>query len=205
MLSDQAAQDALPELLTRARTGDVAAREALFEIYRNYVSSVARSQMEPWMQAKVDASDIVQQSLLDAHRALNDFRGQTEGEWMAWLKQIVNRNTADFVRQYAGAEKRQIKREVSFNPPSGEDSAPGPQFADPGDSPSHIASTHERTHRLTQVMATLPADYQEVLRLRNLQQLPFDEVARIMGRSRPAVQMLWTRAVKRLAELMPEG
>ena len=62
-------------LLERARSGDDAAREALFEKCRNYVAVVARLQVESWLQAKVDASDIVQQTLLEAHRGFEQFRG----------------------------------------------------------------------------------------------------------------------------------
>ena len=94
------------QLLERARCGDRDARNELFEKCRPYVTLVARAQIESWLQAKVDHSDLVQQTLLEAHRGLNNFRGTTDGEWLAWLKRIVQNNAADFVRHYGMADKR---------------------------------------------------------------------------------------------------
>src|SRR6476660_9202364 len=88
----------LTSLVARARGGDDEARNALFEKCRAYVNVVARAQVGSWLQAKVDHSDLVQQTLLDAHQGLTEFRGTTDGEWLAWLRRIVNHNAADFVR-----------------------------------------------------------------------------------------------------------
>src|SRR4051794_5914964 len=90
----------LVTLLNRARSGDDAAREQLFARCRSYVTLVARAQVESWMQAKIDPSDLVQQTLLDAHRGFADFRGQTEAEWCAWLRRILSHNTGDFIRRH---------------------------------------------------------------------------------------------------------
>ena len=98
-------EPAVSELLQRARAGDAAARDALFLRCRNYVTVVARSQVESWMRPKIDASDIVQQTLLEAHRGLSGFAGGSEGEWLAWLRQILRHNTQDFIRR-CRTEKR---------------------------------------------------------------------------------------------------
>ena len=96
----------LVECLVLARRGDGAARERLFAACRSYVALIARANVEKWMQAKVDASDLVQQTLLDAHRDFDQFAGQTEGEWLAWLRQILAHNTGDAIRHFGTAEKR---------------------------------------------------------------------------------------------------
>src|SRR5580704_16560062 len=192
----------LTPLLERAKRGDQEARNELFERCRAYVSIVARAQVGSWLQAKVDHSDLVQQTLLEAHRGLNNFRGSTDGEWMAWLKRIVQTNAADFVRHYGKAGKRRAAREVSLDARVGDDSE-GPT-RDPGDSgqqtPSQIVLRREEELEISQAVSQLPEDYQEVIILRNLERLPFDEIAERMGRSRPAVQMLWMRALKKLHE-----
>ncbi len=191
-------------LLERARNGDELARNELFERCRSYVRLVARAQIESWLQAKVDHSDLVQQTLLEAHRGLNNFRGSTDGEWMAWLKRIVQTNAADFVRRYGKAGKRRAAREVSLDARAGDDSE-GPT-RDPGDSgqqtPSQIVLRREEELEISQAVSQLPEDYQEVIILRNLERLPFDEIAERMGRSRPAVQMLWMRAIRKLQEIV---
>lgn len=198
---------ALPELLNRARQGDDAARDRLFEKCRTYVSIVARAEVESWLRAKVDPSDLVQQTLLEAHRGFVEFRGQSEGEWLAWLRRILNHNAADFVRRYHGTEKRQARREVPLHAQTGNSSRDYlREPSDPGESPSELVQRHEREIHVAEVISRLPPDYQEVIMLRNLQRLPFDEVAARMERTRPAVQMLWMRALRKLeAELADDS
>jgi len=166
---------------------------------------VARAQVETWIQGKVDASDIVQQTLLEAHRDFDRFSGGSKAEWLAWLKRILAHNAADFVRHYRGTAKRQQRREVRQTPPSDRSSIPG--YGDPpapGESPSQQAIRHDDELRLATSIAELSPDHAEVIMLRNLQRLPFDEVAERMGRTRPAVQMLWMRAIKNLQHIMAE-
>jgi len=189
------------DLLARARAGDEAARERLFIVCRNYVSIAARAEMASWLKAKVDASDLAQQTLLEAHRGMANFRGTTEGERLAWLKRILAHNAADFVRRYHGVEKRCASREVSLAPPD-DSRRDAPQLSDGGPSPSQLIMQKELQLQVADAVARLPDDYQEVVILRNLQQLSFDEVAERMGRSRPAVQMLWMRALQKLQETL---
>ncbi|MBX3440472.1 MAG: hypothetical protein KF861_23480, partial [Planctomycetaceae bacterium] len=116
------------QLLVKARDGDDAARDALFAKCRNYVALVARTQVESWMQVKVDASDLVQQTLLEAHRNFSDFRGGSEAEWLAWLRRILHHNTHDFIRRYK-SDKRHVHREISWQAAAADDSTP--LFHDP--------------------------------------------------------------------------
>jgi RNA polymerase sigma-70 factor (ECF subfamily) len=203
--SSSSANSVLVRLLERSRQGDVDARDELFEKCRSYVQLVARTQLETWMRTKIDASDLVQQTLLEAHRGFHEFRGATEGEWLAWLRQILAHNTHDFVRRYKQTAKRHVQREISLDAPlqglSGSFAA-----REPADeqmpTPSQVLSQREREIELANAIAQLSPDHQEVIILRNLQRLPFDEVAQRMERTRPAVQMLWMRAIKRLEQLL---
>ena len=190
----------LVELLHKAREGNSEAREELFDKCRNYVAFVARSHVESWLRQKVDASDLIQQTLLEAHRGFDQFRGQTEGEWLAWLKQILKHNAADFVRHFRGTAKRQARREVPIHMQAAGLSDFIREPVDPGASPSQIVMQHEDEIRLADAVSKLSADHQEVIMLRNIQRLPFDEVAGRMGRTRPATQMLWMRAIKKLQQ-----
>ena len=197
----------LVDLLNRARSGDELARDQLFAKCRNYVNVVARAHVESWLRAKVDASDLVQQTLLEAHRGFSAFRGQTEAEWLAWLRRILTHNATDFVRHYRGTEKRQARREIPLQISRGDRSRDF--FFEPSahaETPSELVMRHERDVQVAEAVTDLPPDYQEVIMLRNLQRLPFNEVARRMGRSRPAVQMLWMRALRKLHEVLgPTG
>jgi RNA polymerase sigma-70 factor, ECF subfamily len=193
------------ELICRARDGDDECRDRLFEICRNYLGFAARAQVESWLRVKVDASDLVQQTLLEAHRDFANFQGDTEQEWLAWLRRIMAHNVSDFIRRYKGTAKRQIQREVPFRDPAISGPAPGaPEPAAMDRTPSQQLASIDDEIRVTAALAELTPDYQEVIVLRNLERLSFNEVAERMERSRPAVQMLWMRAIRKLQEVLGE-
>lgn len=192
------------QLLEQARSGDDSARQQLFAIGRDYVGLIARAQVESWLRAKVDASDVVQQTLLEAHRDFSRFAGGSQQEWLAWLRQILSHNVADFVRVYRNTSKRAVRREVPFRDPERTSAYGAPEPQAPGPTPSQAFLQADAELRLAAAVAKLPPDYQEVVLLRNLQRLAFNEVADRMGRSRPAVQMLWMRAIRRLQEVLEE-
>ena len=196
--------DDVSALLARARAGDAVARDRLFAECRDYLGLAARARVEAWLRAKVDASDLVQQTLLEAHRGFGRFQGATEAEWLAWLRRILDHNAADFVRRYRGTGKRQVGKEV---PLAGADSSVAgcPEPAADQESPSTAAARHEGELALTAALAKLSPDHREVIVLRNLQRLPFDEVAKRMERSRPAAQMLWMRAIHKLQETLTDS
>ena len=74
--------------------------------------------------------------------------------------------------------------------------------SDPGDTPSQLVMQHENEIQLAEAVSRLAEDHQQVILLRNVQRMSFNEVAERMGRSRPAVQMLWLRALKKLKDLL---
>ena len=191
------------ELIDAARHGDVECRERLFEVCRGYLGFAARAQVESWLKVKVDASDLVQQTMLEAHRDFDRFKGVSEQEWLAWLRKILSHNVADFVRRYRGTAKRQVRREVPFRDQLTTGIARG--AAEPAAqqaTPSEAFLQLDNELRVAAALEQLPEDYQEVIVLRNLQRLSFNEVAEQMERSRPAVQMLWMRAIKKLQQAL---
>lgn len=199
----ESSENRIADLLAAARGGDDRQKEQLFEACRGYLQVVARAQVETWIQGKVDASDIVQQTMMEAHRDFERFSGKNKAEWLAWLKRILAHNAADFVRHYRGTAKRQERREVRLAPPADKSSMAGyGDPPDPGESPSQQAMRHDDELRLAVAMTELSPDHAEVIMLRNLQRLPFDQVAKRMGRTRPATQMLWMRAIKNLQKIM---
>ncbi len=188
-------------LLARAKAGNAADVEKLFARCRNYLGVAARAQVERWLHAKADASDLVRETMVQAHRDFARFRGATEAEWLAWLRKILAHNVADFVRRYRGAEKRQQRLEVPLAPPPDKSSiAPGLEPRDAGETPAREIMRRERKFQVADAIMRLKPDHQEVIVLRNIERLPFEEVAQRMGRSRPATRMLWMRAVRKLQE-----
>ena len=201
MSSQQPSQN-VGQLIQSARQGDPSARQRLFSIGRDYMGLVARAQVESWLRAKVDASDVVQQTLLEAHRDFDRFAGQSEQEWLGWLRRILTHNVADFVRRYRGTSKRAVRREIPFRDPEQSAAFGAPEPAAPGLTPSQEFLHADAELQLSAALGQLAEDYQEVIMLRNLERLSFNEVAQRMGRSRPAVQMLWMRAIQRLQEIL---
>ncbi len=199
---NSANDSSIVEMLGRARAGDRQQLDRLFHACRSYLNVIARSQMESWMQAKVDASDIVQETLLEAHRDFARFQGTSAGEWLAWLRGILANNAADVIRKYRGTEKRQTRREVALQPPAGDSSGFAFDPADSIDTPSVQLMRQERELRVADAILNLSPDHQQVIILRNMQRLSFEDVAERMGRTRPAVQMLWMRAIRKLQEAL---
>ena len=91
-------QSTVVHLLNAARDGDDVAREALFERCRNYVSLVARNNIESWLRSKVDASDIVQQTCLSAFGNIQKLLSDNPDEFAAWLRKIHERNVQNALR-----------------------------------------------------------------------------------------------------------
>jgi RNA polymerase sigma-70 factor, ECF subfamily len=200
--ADAPHRPSVSDLLAKARAGEPGPLDELFSRCRGYLGLVARAQVESWLRAKVDASDLVQESLLDAYRGFRGFRGTTEAEWLAWLKQIVNHNAANFVRHYGTTGKRRVGREVPLAVGAPGSSAAAVDPADPGESPSQQVMRKEREWQVAEALGHLTEDHRDVIVLRNLQRLPFDEVAARLGRSRPAAQMLWMRAMHALQQAL---
>jgi RNA polymerase sigma-70 factor (ECF subfamily) len=190
-------------LLDALRQGDAEAQGKLLLRYQAWLSLLARLQIDPQLQGKFGASDVVQQTMLEAIRALPQFRGQTEGELLAWLRQILAHVLAHEVRRYKGAKRRDVAREVSLEQSLAESSLRLRNVLPaPGTSPSGQAAKNEQEVLLAEVLSRLPESYREVIVLRNLQGLTHDQIARRLGRSAGAVRMLWVRALAQLREAM---
>jgi RNA polymerase sigma-70 factor, ECF subfamily len=194
------------QLLAEARCGRGESLGRLLELYRNYLALLARTQIDLHVQGRVDASDLVQETFLDACRDFGQFRGTSELEWVAWLRKVLVYNLARVMQQQVMAEKRAARREVSLDQHLAalERSSGAIEAALAGrhSSPSGQAQRRERAAVVANHMACLPADYREVIVLRNLEGLRFAEVAQRMGRSAGAVRILWVRAVDQLRQLL---
>src|SRR5438094_2271322 len=109
-MSHETAEDP-EELLRLAQAQDVPARGRLLEMYRNYLTLLARLQIGRRLQGKLDAADLVQETFLKAHRDFVRFRGSTEAEWVSWLRQILAGNLAHELRRYYGTQRRDVRLE----------------------------------------------------------------------------------------------
>jgi RNA polymerase sigma-70 factor (ECF subfamily) len=178
-------------------------RGAALERYRPYLLLLARKHLDPGLNGKADASGIVQETLLAAHRARGQFRGTTEAEEVAWLRQILAHNLANAIR-YHHCKKRDVRREQSLKAAIEESARQLGDLAAEQSSPSERAMGHEQSVRLAAALATLPEAQREALTLHHLEGRPLEEVARLVGRSRDAVAGLIRRGLRTLREELRE-
>lgn len=172
--------------------------ERPLESYHDYLRLLARLQLGPRLRAKLDASDIVQQTLLQAHASRTQFRGQSETEWLAWLRAILANVLAAAARGFA-TEARDVGRERSLEAVLELSSSRlEVLLAADQSSPSERTVHSEELLRLAQEMARLPPDQQRVVELHYLKGLPVAEIAKLMDRSRSAVVGLLFRGLKKL-------
>ena len=193
------------EQLDKAKLGDKGSIGTMLEWYCNYLTILASTQLDNRLRRRVSPSDLVQETLLAAHRDFRDFRGQSERELIGWLRQILVNNLAKFVEQHVLAARRDVRREVSIERLGRALEQSTIQLAAllpaGSRSPSAAAQQREEAVLLSDRLAMLAPDYREVLMLRNLQGLPFEAIAEQMERSVSATRMLWLRAIDKLKGL----
>ena len=197
--------DADPQhLLALARTGG-AALGPLLERYRQYLTLLARMEIGRTLRVKFGASDVVQETFLEAHRDFGGFRGTTPGELAAWLRTLLARNLANQVRRYRGTRRRDVRLEQGMAAALGRSSDRlAASLVAPVASPREEAARGEAAVLLADALAQLPADYRDALVLRNLEELSFPEVAERMGKTVDSVKKLWARGLAQLRTIMRE-
>jgi RNA polymerase sigma-70 factor (ECF subfamily) len=189
----------LDRLLADARAGSGEALGRAFETCRRYLLLVAGRRLDPELQAKGGASDLVQETFLEAQRDFDRFDGTSEPELRAWLRRILINNAGAFTRRYRATGKRAIALERKL----GTDASsfdPGLGLAGSVLSPSGHAIEQEQAQALQRALLRLPDDYREVVTLRFQEGLSFEEIGRRMGRSAEAARKLWSRAMEQLRD-----
>ena len=185
--------------LPAARHGSREALGHVLEACRDYLLLVANKELDPDLQAKGGASDLVQQTFLEAQRDFARFHGESEAELLAWLRRLLLNNLGDFTRRYRDTGKRAAGREVplqtgsSVSPPSGGLAAETP-------SPSGQAMAHDQDEALQRALERLPEDYRRVLVWRYQEEKSFEEIGQLLQRTPNAARKLWLRAVERLRQ-----
>ena len=168
--------------------------------YRAYLGLLAKAQLSVALQGQLGASDIVQQTLLQAHRKREQFRGRTEAEYRAWLRAILARLLADAARRIGPG---QAGRAESLERALHESSQRLERWlASEESTPSQGLLRQERLLELSEALDRLPEDQRTALELRYLQGLSVGEVCRRMGRSTSSVASLLYRGLKGMRERM---
>jgi RNA polymerase sigma-70 factor, ECF subfamily len=191
---DEAA--AMRELIRQAHAGDPEALGRLLEAHRDHLRSLAARQLRGRVAARVDASDIVQQTFLDAHRYFRQFLGEDEPQLVAWLERILDQSVAKTIRDHTLLQKRDVRREQALD--AGGTSPPEPAAGHTP--PSRRVMRQEDAERLACLLATLPEDQSEAVRLRHLEGWSLTEIARHLGKTPSAAAGLIKRGMQTLRD-----
>ena len=177
---------------------------AIVARYEPYLRMLARTQMRRAYQAKVGASDMVQQAMLQAVQGLDGFRGSTEAEFRGWLRQILARHLCHLDRDLH-RDKRDIRREQSMEQKLAQSSLrlEGLLAAD-GPTPSHNVAVGEKVLLVAEAVERLPESQREAIRLHYLEGMKLSEVAEQLGKTSGAVAGLLHRGMKMLRQQLDD-
>jgi RNA polymerase sigma-70 factor (ECF subfamily) len=168
------------------------------ERFRSYLLLLARVRLNPLVRAKVGASDVVQQTLLEAHRDRAQLRGHTVGEQAAWLRHILARNLANVLRDLR-RDKRDVARERPLQAALDESASRLEVWlAAEQSSPSQQVERHERAVRLAEALAALPESQREAVVLRHWNGCSLVEIGKRLGCTTAAVTGLLHRGLRNL-------
>lgn len=181
-------------LLTDAMRGNRQAFEQLLAAERKYLKLVVAAELDSALRQKVGESDIVQESMLDVQRSFAGFRGESVEQWRKWASRIVANNVRDARRKFLHTEMRDVGRESDT---SSRRTVP----ADGGNSPSAQIIRSEQLQALRDDLATLPSGYQQALRMRYWEQLPYDIIAAKLNTTTDAARKTVFRALKMLLDV----
>jgi RNA polymerase sigma-70 factor, ECF subfamily len=195
------------DLLSQARRGEAEAVERLLTTHREPLRRMIGMRLDPALAARIDASDIVQDVLLEAHRRLSDYLRNPVMPFHLWLRHIAKDHVIDAHRRHRQAQRRSLDREQPLVPAALADHSSfelAGQLLDQEPTPASAAIQHELQRRLDAAIADLEEDDREVILMRHGEQLSNQEVAAALGLTEAAASMRYLRAVRRLrAALLP--
>ncbi len=200
--------DAPPQtlvLLDRVRQGDATAVNGLLERHRAAIRRMIANRLDRVVQRRVDASDIVQDVLLEANRRLGDYLANPTMPFQLWLRHMARDRVIDAHRRHRVAASRSLDREVSLESPAdgeGSQADLAAKLADRELTPAAVATWHELERRFAAAVEQLDEDDRQIVLLRHFEHLSTAEAAALLGLSKPAAGMRYLRAMRRLRVLL---
>ena len=195
-------------LLDRVREGDDDAVNGLLARHRDAIRRMIDRRMDRVMQRRVDASDIVQDVMLEANRRLGDYLANPTMPFHLWLRHMARDRLIDAHRRHRVAASRSLDREVSLaGPPDNDHSSPDgvAGLADRELTPAAAATWHELERRFAAAVEQLDEGDRRIVLLRHFEHLSTAEAADVLGLSKPAAGMRYLRAMRRLRVLLDGG
>ena len=194
------------ELLAGAGKGESAAVNELLDRHREALRNMVKARMDQKLARRVDASDVVQDVLLEASQRLKDYIRDPKLPFGLWLRQMAQDRIIDLHRRHRVARRRSLDREQQAGPAPGDQSSLelAAQLRDPELTPAAATLRKELHERFVEAIDRLEDEDREILLMRHFEQLTNSETAELLGLSQPAAGMRHLRALRRLREVLGE-
>lgn len=189
-------QSSTADLLREVAAGDTSSANILVERYRKRLKAMVHARMDKRLQGRFDASDVVQDALVEAHRRLADYAQTQPIAFYPWLRQLTFDRLVDLHRRHLTAAKRSVEREM----PDTSSQALVTFLADSRYSPLKDVLREEMRDRIQAALDDIPASAQEVLMLRFVEQLSVQEASEVLGVTESALKSRQLRALKVLSQ-----
>ncbi len=194
-------------LIERARAGDASALNAIFTRHRARLRRMVDIRLDRRLQARVDASDVIQDAYLEVAQRLDEYLRDPKLPLFLWLRLVVGQRLMKLHRLHLGTQLRDVGREVSLYRealPAASSAAMAAQLLGKHTSPTQAVIRAERMLRLQEALNTLDPIDREVLSLRHFEELTRAETAQVLGITEGAAAKRYVRALKRLTDLLAD-
>lgn len=168
-----------------------------FAPFRSYLHILAESQLHARLKSKVDAADVVQQTMLQAYQAREQFRGSTDAERAAWLRTILGNVLCGLARDYS-RQRRDVTREQSIQAVEQSSMHLANLLAAHTSSPSASLHRQDRANALAQAMLKLTSEQRQAIILKYWHDATLAEIGQQLGKSTEAVAGLVFRGMQKL-------
>lgn len=195
------------ELLIAARDGDAEARNRLLSRHRDALRRMVALRMDPMLRRRVDASDIVQDVMVEADRRLADYLHSVQMPFQLWLRHLARDHLIDAHRRHRKAARRSLDREQPLAPATGDGSSVLDLAAlvrDRQMTPAAAATHHELEQRFQAAIEVLDETDREVILMRHFEHMSNSETAQALELSEAAAGMRYLRAMRRLRVLLAD-
>ncbi len=190
--------ESIATLVNDARTGCGQSQNQLFNQLKNYLAYIANQNLDDHYQAKFGASDIVQQSFVQAIQGFNKYQGSTSAEFKGWLRMIAINEIKSLKRKFNSA-KRKVHREQAISPDS-QASGGTLELFDSFCTPASHMVEQEKTDVVMDAIGQLPELQQEVIKMRNWEDMTFSDIGEKLGVSAAKAAKLWYGALIKIEE-----
>lgn len=191
-------------LLQLARRGDSESLAKLLRSYFRYLNKLSQDHLDDRVRIRESPSDVVQETMLEAHRDFDAFAGTTIEEFTGWIRKILFNNLANTIERHVITFKRDVRKQCPIESRlSGADRSAVNLLEALNDQATSISSAAQQKELLEQLRSAiheLSDDHRDVIQMRHFKGMSFNDIAEKLDRNPGATRMLWLRAVEKLKD-----